>query len=172
MRSLVLLALLTQADNRFVGGAAPHPLATTGPVDGRPSVIACSVETLRQRTQCLFDGKPAAASDRARQAEENRRIAASVGEAMCKQAIDREALEQREAASAFKACLARTRLAVRHCDLDGAEALLDAEGLFSPRAGVCYGELSAAFQLVSTPAAPPAPGAAPPSRGDGKAVAL
>jgi hypothetical protein len=105
------------------------------------------------------------ATDKAQQVVDNRRIASSIGESLCKEAAEGLAGEAREKAERYKACLARVTQAARTCDLDGVEALLDAAGLFSPRAGLCYGELASAAQLVSAPAAPPE---APPSaRGKG-----
>jgi len=171
MNLLVLAVLLGQVEPRYAGGAAPHPLEAEGPVDARPSAMACSTESLRARAQCMLDGKPMWATDKAQQRLDNRRIAGAIGEALCKDLA--EELEGKERADANRACLARVQRAVRLCELDGNEALLDAAGLFSPRAGLCYAELAGATQLVlAPPAPPPSAPARPGMQGQGAEVRL
>jgi hypothetical protein len=166
--TLLLLALLAQSDPRYQGGVSPHPLSATGPVDDRSSVLACSTQTLRARSQCVLDGKPMWATDRSQQVGDNRRVATSIGESLCRENVESLDAEAREKGERLKACLARVQQAAKSCDLDGAEALLDASGLFSPHAAICYGELAGASQLALAPSAPPSP---PPHPRPGAAVA-
>jgi hypothetical protein len=142
-----------------------------GPVDDRPSVSACSVETLRTSVGCLLDGRPAVASgeaDRQRQARDNVALGLSLGESLCRERASGLDAEPKEQAARFQTCLGRVKLATRACALGGAEALLDAEGHFSTRAQSCYVGLAEAAQRVTVPDAPPPPPAArpepPPSR--------
>ncbi len=161
MTSLVLLAVLAQAEPRYAGGAAPHPMNSVGPADPRPSAIACSTETLRARSACVLDGRPMWATDKGQQLLDNRRIAASVGESLCREGAEALAAEARDRGERLKSCLTRVQQAAKSCELDGVEALLDAAGLFSSRAGVCYAELAGAAQLLAVPAVSPEP---PPAR--------
>jgi hypothetical protein len=153
--TFLLLALLAQSDPRYLGGVAPHRLDAPGPVDDRSSLLACSIETLRQRAGCVLDGKPMWATDRAQQQLDNRRIATSIGDSLCREVTASLGAQAKETEDRLRSCLLRVQQAASSCTLDGAEALLDATGLFSPHATVCYGELAGAVQLVLAPAAPP-----------------
>jgi hypothetical protein len=174
--TFLLLALLAQSEPRYQGGVSPHPLSTIGPVDDRSSVLACSTQTLRARAQCVLDGKPMWATDRSQQQGDNRRVATSIGESLCRENVESLGAEATEKGERLKACLARVQQAAKSCELEGAEALLDATGLFSPHAAVCYGELAFASQLALTPAAPasppPPPRSGPAMAGSGAAVRL
>src|SRR4051812_17115472 len=55
---LLVLPLLLTAEPRYLGGAAPTPLRQPGPVDQRPTLDACSTQTLRKSSQCVFDSHP------------------------------------------------------------------------------------------------------------------
>ena len=147
MISLVLL-LLTQTDPRYLGGAAPHAMNEVGPVDERPSVHSCTVETLRSRTGCMLEGRPPAATDRAAQARANVTLARETGEALCRL----HAATAPDGEATLRGCFKRIEIASKVCALEGAEALLDAEGDFSRRAQRCYSELAAATQLSLVPA--------------------
>jgi hypothetical protein len=148
--SLLLVLLLAQAEPRYLGGAQPHPLNEVGPVDERPSVAACSLETLRSGRSCLLDGRPAPATDHASQLRSNVKIAREVGESLCR---SRQAGAPDDPEAALRACLARVERAASGCSLDGAEPLLDADGHFSQRAQPCYANLATAIQLTVVPAA-------------------
>lgn len=154
----LLLALALAADPpRYLGGVPPHPLDTVGPVDERPSGSACSVDTLRASTRCLFDGRAVAAqgeSDRQRQAQDNVALAVALGEALCRERSQALDAEPREQSARYQRCLKQVRAVTKVCSLDGAEALLDAERLFSVRAQRCYVGLAEATQRVSSPEAP------------------
>jgi hypothetical protein len=159
MNALLLALLLTADPPRFLGGVEPHPLDTLGPVDERPSVAACSVDTLRESVSCVLDGRallPKSEGDRQRMAKDNVAVALGLGEALCREraaALDADGKEQ---AGRFQGCVTRVRQALKTCSLDGAEALLDADSRFSSLAQACYVGLAAAAQRTSVPD-PPAP---------------
>lgn len=160
---LFVLAVVSQVEPMYRGGAAPHAMNTVGPVDESVGTSPCTVETLRERVRCTFDGKPAPAVDPERQRQDNQRWAAAIGQALCYQRAEQTTASTSERATLARACIARVEATLHACTLDGAEAPLDASGLFSPRAQGCYVALASATQETSVPAPSREPAAAPAS---------
>jgi hypothetical protein len=167
MLTLTLMALLHAAPDRYLGGEKPTPLAVPGPVDSSPSLQACSTQTLRRSSKCLFDGRPAVVeSDAARkkQAKDNVDLARSVGGGLCTERLAPSVEEAKEKNRRMTACLEGTQRASVACSLEGAEVLLDAEGRFSTQARACYEALAGALQSADVPLPPkesPAPNVRP-----------
>jgi hypothetical protein len=157
----LLLMVLAQPDPRYLGGAAPHPLNRVGPVDESPSVQACTVTTLRQRTPCSFEGTPPDAPDAARQAEANVKLVLALGDALCRERAAAAGTAARDRDARARICMDRVRALAPACAVDGEASLLDASGAFSPRAKDCYLELAGATQLAAVPEPPPEPGEPP-----------
>lgn len=166
MLASFVLALALAADppaepTRYLGGAKPTPLNAPGPVDERPSVVSCSVETLRTSVGCFFDGKPVVAADtdaaRTRQATDNRAAAQLLGEKLCGHRIQTIDATDKERLVRLQACVARVKAALPACTLEGKEALLDTESRFSPLGQACYVALADSAQRVSVAAADPEP---------------
>jgi hypothetical protein len=158
--ALVLLALLgadPEKTPRFEGGVPSTALNATPTSNPQPSAVACSAETLRASTQCLFDGRAlvTADADRARQAKLNRATAQDLGEALCRDRLAAVELEPKVQTSRLAECVARVKRALPACSLEGKEALFDAESHFSSEAQACYVALAEAGQLVTNPSAPP-----------------
>jgi hypothetical protein len=146
---------------RYLGGAKPTPLNAPGPVDERPSVVSCSVETLRTSVGCFFDGKPLAAPEndaaRTRQATDNRAAAQLLGEKLCGHRVQAVDTTDKDRLVRLQACIARVKAALPACSLEGKEALLDTESRFSPLGQACYVALAESAQRVSVAAADPEP---------------
>ena len=133
--------LVLAADPRYLGGAPSTPLNVPSPVDQSPSVHACTVQSLSHSSDCVFDAHalaPEGQDARRKQAKDNLGLARSLSAAICKERIAPAELELKEKARRATACLENTRRASAMCSLDGLEALLDAEGRFSPRGRECY----------------------------------
>lgn len=148
------VCLLLAADPRFLGGAPPTPLNVPAQVDPTPSVQACTVETLRHSSACVFDARPFAPEGqdaRKKQSKDNLALAESLGRAVCQERIVPADVDLKEKTRRATACLDNTRRAAATCGLDGLEALLDAEGRFGPRGRDCYQSLAAALQLADVP---------------------
>lgn len=157
MLFLALSMLLSGEPPRFLGGAPPTPLAVPGPVDQTPTLQACSTETLRRSTHCVFDARPMVAdSDAARkkQAKENLDLAMTLGKGLCRERLKATSTDAKEQARRVSLCLDGTLRVSNGCSLDGVEALLDAEGRFSTRARACYEALAEALQSADVPLAP------------------
>jgi hypothetical protein len=148
---VLVVLVLSQVEPMYKGGAAPHALKDVGPVDESTGTSPCTVETLRQRVGCTFDGKPGPAKDSEQQSRDNVRLAGAMGSALCRDRAEAAVDEPKEREARTRACVARIQVALRSCTLDGAESILDATGLFSPRAQSCYVELASATQLASAP---------------------
>ena len=165
MITTLMVALAFSADptqpGRYQGGARPTPLNAPGPVDERPSVIACSVDTLRTSVQCLFDARPLAAADspaaRTRQASDNKAAAQLLGDKLCRARVETLDLTDQERLARLQGCLSRVKAALPVCTLEGKEALLDADSQFGAQGQACYVALAEAAQRVSVAAADPAP---------------
>lgn len=151
---LMVMIVLNQAEPMSKGGAAPHALndvrSDVRSVEENPGASPCTVQTLHQRMRCIFDGKPSAAGDPARQGEENRKLAGMIGNALCRDRAKAATKPPKGRGATFRACVARVQEVLRFCALDGIESLLDATGQFSPRGQSCYVELAWATQPAST----------------------
>ena len=157
MLTMVLVGMLGAEPDRFLGGAQPTPLAVPGPVDTEPTLQACSTQTLRRSSGCLFDGRPAAVeSDGARkkQAQDNIELASKLGSGLCNERIEPSTAGSKEKGRRLAACTEGTARASSACSLQGSEVLLDSEGRFSNQSRACYEALAEALQLADLPVTP------------------
>lgn len=171
---VIVVSLLAAEPDRYLGGAAPTPLAGPAPVDARPTGQACSTVTLRRSSPCYFDGRPAVVESDAgkkKQAQANVELAGTVGRGLCAERLATEVLEPKERQRRMSLCTEGTTRASIACGLEGAEVLLDSEGRFGERGRGCYQALAEALQsadvpmLPKEPVVPPARPATPPKPG-------
>lgn len=153
----LLLLLVTAGDDppRYQGGHKAIPLEGAPDAEDRVSVLACTPETLKTSHNCVFDGRPGAASDTKAQATANTTFALQLGVSLCKARTEPMSGEAREKAEKIKQCTARVQQATPGCSLDGKVGLVDGEGRFGPSAKACYISLAEALQSMDTPPAPP-----------------
>ncbi len=158
MLTLTVVLLLSAEPDRFLGGAAPHPMTAPGPVDTSPSGQACTTLTLRHSSKCFLDGRATVVTtDAARktQAKNNLEAAKNLARGLCNERLEPGQLEPKEKKRRMDLCVAGATSAATSCSLDGAEVLLDAEGRFSKQAGACYDALATALQSADVPPSSP-----------------
>ena len=151
---ILIAALVLTADPRFVGGAQPTPLGVPGPVDQNPSIQACTTQTLRLSSKCVFDAhphQPVSENERQKQAKDNLELALTLGKGICRERAAPTDLDPKEKSRRASACVDNATRAAGACSLNGAETLLDAEGRFSTRARACYESLATALQSADVP---------------------
>ncbi len=115
MLTTVLPALTFSADpsepGRYQGVAPATPLDVPGPVDERPSLIACSVATLCTSVRCLFDAQPLAAADPP--------ASQLLGDKLCRARVEALDVTDQERLARLQACLSRGKAALPGCTLEG-----------------------------------------------------
>jgi hypothetical protein len=120
----------------------------SGPVNATPALLACSVETLRMSGRCIFDSHPARVEEdveRKKQSRANVELAMGLVRDLCARRAPDD-LKPKPRIKRINGCVQLTMAAAATCSLDGVEALLDAEGRFSPYARACYQNLASAMQ--------------------------
>jgi len=140
MYAFRLLALATLA----LPAAAQQPdprLYAPPSADQSPTTFACTVETLAAGKSCVFEGQALPAADATRQAQENGKAAAALGNQLCARAA-RLAAEPRADPDVLAACQRSFVEKAAGCAADGSAPLLDAEGRFGSGARACYAAMS------------------------------
>jgi hypothetical protein len=146
MITAVLLALLCSTPDAQGTSLPPEALGAPPRVDESPTAWACTVDTLRQGRECVFEAEVTAATDAKAQAASNIRALRDIAPALCAQAAkppsgaaaDRELVTKCERKFADAAEDA--------CGLDGSVLVIDAKGRFAPAARTCYRQLSQVLQ--------------------------
>lgn len=140
MQAFRLLALAALA----LPAAAQQPdprLYAPPSADQSPTTFACTVETLAAGKDCVFEGQALPAADATRQAQENGKAAAALGNQLCARAA-RQASEPRADPAVLAACQRSFVERAAGCAADGSAPLLDAEGRFGAGARACYAAMS------------------------------
>jgi hypothetical protein len=141
-RSLTLLGLLGAA---AAAAQQPDPRLYAPPsADHTATTYACTAETLLSGSDCVFEGQAPPASDHRRQAEENGKAAAALGNQACARAA-KLASEPRADPAVLAACHREFAQKASGCAADGSAALLDAEGRFGAGARACYAAMADAL---------------------------
>jgi len=109
--------------------------------DPSPTTFACTVETLASGKSCVFEGQALPSADATRQAQENGRAAAALGNQLCARAA-KLAAEPRADPDVLAACQRSFVERAAGCAADGSAPLLDAEGRFGGGARACYAAMS------------------------------
>lgn len=136
--SLTLLALL----GATAAAQQPDPHLYAPPsADRSPTSYACTVETLLTGADCVFEGQAPPAADARKQAAENGRAAADLGNRACARAA-KLASEPRADADVLAACHREFAQRASGCAADGSAPLLDAEGRFGAGARACYAAMA------------------------------
>ncbi|MBI5068657.1 MAG: hypothetical protein HZB56_10490 [Deltaproteobacteria bacterium] len=139
VHQLLGVALLCAAR---AGAQQPDPRLFAPPsADATPTAFACTVETLAAGKDCVFEGQALAAADPVRQAQENGKTAAALGNQLCGRA-SRLATQARADAAVLAACQRSFVEKAGGCAADGSAPLLDAEGRFGAGARACYAAMS------------------------------
>jgi hypothetical protein len=158
MRSLLVLAALAAAAARAEDvKASPDPRLFAEPsVDGSPTPYACTVESLRTGTRCVFESQAGPAADVTRQAVENAQAAARLADGLCATAArhPHEPLADPDVLGSCKRAFAEKAMA---CGAEGARPLLDAEGRFAKEFRLCYAAMADALAAARLMAASSAP---------------
>lgn len=137
---VVLAALALRAAP--AGAQQPDPRLYAPPsADRSPTAYACTVETLAAGKDCVFEGQALAAADAPRQAQENGKAAAALGNRLCARAA-KLAAEARADPDVLAACQRSFVEKASGCAADGSAPLLDAEGRFGAGARGCYAAMS------------------------------
>jgi hypothetical protein len=150
----VLLAfLLGQAPQ---AGAKPDlsPEALSAPprVNVAPTAWACTVDTLREGRECVFEAEPSTVTAGAEQATANVRSLKQAAPALCAEAAKPPSGGATDRALAGM-CEKSLVPAVEACGLEGAVAVVDARGRFAPEARSCYRGIARVLQEVQMMAA-------------------
>jgi hypothetical protein len=136
LEPLALVAALAAVP--AAGAQEPDPRLYAPPsADRSPTSYACTVETMLSGAECVFEGQAPPAADPRRQAEENGRAAAALGDRACARAA-KLASEPRADAGVLAACHREFAQRAAGCAADGSAPLLDAEGRFGAGARACY----------------------------------
>jgi hypothetical protein len=140
LRPTAMLALLGAAAAAAAQQPDPRLYAPPSP-DRSPSAFACTVDTLLAGADCVFEGQAPAAPDARRQAEENGRAAAALGNRACARAA-KLASEPRADPDVLAACHREFARKAAGCAADGSAPLLDADGRFGNGARACYAAMA------------------------------
>ncbi|WP_254614429.1 MULTISPECIES: hypothetical protein [unclassified Myxococcus] len=153
---LVSLFLLGSTPEASTPALPPEALAAPPISDDSPTAWACTVDTLREGKECVFESDAAASASGAEQATANRKLLKDISRALCTEAVG-NAREGRTDATLIALCERRYVAAADQCGLAGGTPIVDAKGRFAPGARTCYRGLSSVLQevqLMATVAAP------------------
>jgi hypothetical protein len=102
-----------------------------------PTAWACTVDTLREGRECVFEAEPSTTTPGQEQAAANVRTLRQAVPALCAEAAQPPSGGASDRALAAL-CERSLVPAAEGCGLEGAVAVVDARGRFSPRARSCY----------------------------------
>jgi hypothetical protein len=154
MVTAVLLAFLFgQAPPVGERPALPREALAAPPVvDESPTAWACTVDTLREGRECVFEAEPSPAPAGAQQSSANVSTLKQAAPALCA-----EAARPPSGGSADRVLVALCERmltpAAEACGLEGAGPVVDSKGRFAPQARACYRGLSRVLQDVNLMAA-------------------
>jgi hypothetical protein len=141
-RLAALAPALLAALAAVAGAQEPDPRLYAPPsADRSPTSFACTVETLLTGAACVFEGQAPPAADAGKQAEENGRTAAALGNRACARA-SKLASEARADEAVLAACHREFAQSAAGCAAEGSAPLLDAEGRFGAGARPCYAAMA------------------------------
>ncbi len=150
------VALALAAEPFYAGGAPPQAINKSQHLRTSPSEFACSIDTMLKGQACVFDAEApskAAPVNVQAQSKENQKAAAQVVRQACQQHAQKTAKLSSGDKARPQAQAACEKAMAKHaidCSLEGAEALLDAQGRFSSKAQACYFDMATAFQKLTT----------------------
>ncbi|MCE9671156.1 hypothetical protein LY474_25430 [Myxococcus stipitatus] len=154
---LVSLLLLGAAPDGTTPPLSPDSLAAPPLADETPTAWACTVDTLREGKECVFESDTVASSTpNAQQDSANRKLLKDISNLLCSEAVS-NAREGRVDAALTSLCERRYVAAVEQCGLRGTAPVVDAKGRFVAQARACYRALSGVLQDVQLMASVAAP---------------
>lgn len=131
---------------------SPDALAAPPVVDESPTAWACTVDTLREGRECVFEAEPSTAPASAEQGTANVNTLKQAGPALCAEAAKPPSGGATDRALVVL-CERMLTPAAEACHLDGAAPVVDKQGRFAPGARACYRGLSRVLQEVNLMAA-------------------
>ena len=157
MISAMLLLLLTSTPTSPPGAAgeplSPDALGAPPQVNAAPTAWACTVETLREGRECVFEAEVAASTAVQEQAAGNVRTLRDIARVLCTHAA-RPSSRPGADKNLVGQCEHKYTEAVEDtCGLDGKVPVIDARGRFAPEARACYRKLSSVLQDITMMAA-------------------
>ncbi|MFY2562757.1 hypothetical protein ACN469_34510 [Corallococcus terminator] len=153
---LVSLFLLGSTPEATPSAMSPDALAAPPVSNDSPTAWACTVDTLREGKECVFESDATAGASSTEQDTANRKLLKDISRALCTEAVG-NAREGRSDATLIALCERRYVVAADQCGLGGSSPIVDAKGRFAPGARTCYRGLSSVLQevqLMATVAAP------------------
>lgn len=154
MVTAVLLAiLLGQAPQEGAKPALPKgALAAPPVVNEAPTAWACTVDTLREGRECIFESEPSSATPGAEQSSANVRTLKDAAPALCAEAA-RPPSGGNTDKVLVDMCSRMLTPATEACGLEGAVPVVDSKGRFAPQARSCYRGIARVLQDVNLMAA-------------------
>ncbi|MCP3099414.1 hypothetical protein LZ198_11090 [Myxococcus sp. K15C18031901] len=154
---LVSLLLLGAAPDGSTPALSPDSLAAPPLADESPTAWACTIDTLREGKECVFESDAAPSTTPSPdQDSANRKLLKDISNILCSEAVS-NAREGRADAALTSLCERRYVAAVEQCGLRGAAPVVDAKGRFVAQARTCYRALSTVLQEVQLMASVAAP---------------
>lgn len=150
MVTAVLLAfLLGQAPQAGQQPSLPPEALGAPPlVNEAPTAYACTVDTLREGRECIFEAERASSAPGGDQASSNVSTVRQAAPALCAEAAKPPSGGATDRALAAL-CERMLAPATDACSLNGSAAVIDAKGRFAPEARTCYRGLSRVLQDVT-----------------------
>jgi len=140
---LLAVQVLAQAPQ-----AAAPPLNAPPKPDRSPTAWACTVDTLMNGKDCLFEASSDEVTDHAAQRTQNVKFARELSKAACAKAA-KPAPGGTSDKALLDLCEKDFTAAADSCTLDGKAVLVDGQGRFSATAQICYRALADVLQKTS-----------------------
>ncbi|XXF81325.1 hypothetical protein P2318_16660 [Myxococcaceae bacterium GXIMD 01537] len=115
--------------------------------DESPTAYACTVDTLREGKECIFETEPSTGAPSADQAAANVRALKEAAPALCAEAASPPTGGAPDRAL-VSLCERQFTPAAEACGLEGEVAVVDNKGRFAPKARSCYRGLARVLQDV------------------------
>ncbi|WP_408891724.1 hypothetical protein ACJ2CR_05550 [Myxococcus faecalis] len=157
MKALIVsLFLLGSAPPAATPALAPEALSAPPVSDDSPTAWACTVDTLREGKECVFESEATPGTPSPEQDAANRKLLKDISRALCTETVG-NAREGVSDATLVAMCEKRYLAAADKCGLGGNVSIVDSKGRFAATARTCYRGLSTVLQeaqLMATVAAP------------------
>ncbi|WP_338866213.1 hypothetical protein [Myxococcus stipitatus] len=153
---LVSLFLLGAAPLGATPAIPPEALVAPPVSDDSPTAWSCTIDTLREGKECVFESDASRGAPSAEQDAANRKMLKEIARAMCTEAVG-NAREGLSDATLVGLCERRYVSASEQCGMGGSAPVVDAKGRFAAGARSCYRGLSTVLQetqMMATVASP------------------
>ncbi|QSQ18146.1 hypothetical protein JY572_05415 [Myxococcus landrumensis] len=123
----------------------PEALAAPPVSDDSPTAWSCTIDTLREGKECVFESDDSRGAPSAEQDAANRKTMKDLARVLCTEVVA-NAREGRSDATLVTLCERRYVSATEQCGMGGSTPVVDVKGRFAAGARSCYRGLSTVLQ--------------------------